>query len=177
MRSKRIRALSRAQCDSRGKTSLARKERIMNSRSIFLVPTIAAGLALSGSAQVCPNLSYTLANKPVGAEPICAASGDVDGNHATDLFVGHSPLFTPGSLTFFRNTGAGDFGSGVLLHGVFSPRSIALADMDGDGDLDVVVADQGNLGATTFTEDGIAVLINDGQGHFAPQRLCAFSSA
>jgi hypothetical protein len=148
----------------------------MKSLSFILLPAFVASLASSGSAQVCPNLSYALANKAVGSEPICATSGDVDGNRAPDLFVGRSPLFSPGSLTFFRNNGAGDFGKGALLPGVVSPRSVALADMDGDGDLDVVVADQGNLGATTFTEDGIDVLLNDGQGHFTAQRLCAFAS-
>src|SRR5690349_10625292 len=128
---------------------------------------LAAGVP--GAAQVCPNLSYGLTPKLVGSEPWCAVSGDVNRDGSNDLLVGRSPLFNPGSLSLLLNAGSGLFPTSANLAGVFSPRSLALGDMDQDGDLDLVASDQGVLGPNGFDNDGVVVFLNDGLGGFAAQ--------
>ena len=86
------------------------------------------------------------------------AAGDVDGDGWCDLFFcsvdGHSALY--------RNLGDWKFEeiaakAGVACEGV--PTSgAAFADIDGDGDLDLIVNSVGQ---------GTRVFINDGSGHFA----------
>lgn len=87
------------------------------------------------------------------------ALGDVDGDGWCDLFLaglgGHSALF--------RNLGGWRFTNATEQAGVGLPgldcSGAALADLDGDGDLDLVV---NTVGAGTH------ILLNDGNGRFTP---------
>jgi hypothetical protein len=138
------------------------------------------GFALAHSdrcaAQVCPNLDYSLATKQIGIEPWCATSGDVNGDGAADILVGRSPLFTNGGVSLLLNAGKGLFPTTTVIPGVSSARALALGDLDLDGDLDLVVSDQGVLGSSGFDNDGVGVFLNDGQGHFTALPLFAFGA-
>ena len=47
------------------------------------------------------------------------------------------------------------------------PTSLAIADFDSDGRLDVVVGDEGDPGAMLADPGGVVVLLNQGKGAFA----------
>ncbi|MGH7562131.1 MAG: FG-GAP-like repeat-containing protein [Gemmatimonadales bacterium] len=89
------------------------------------------------------------------------ALGDVDGDGLTDLFLAR----TEGSSRLYRNLGDWRFedvtaSSGIATAGRYSTGA-ALADLEGDGDLDLVLL------ATTGPN---AVFVNDGRGRFTERR-------
>ena len=97
-------------------------------------------------------------NIPVGDSPQSVALGDVDGDGDLDLLTANSGSNT---VSVRLNDGSGNFtdhptnpdpavGNG--------PRSVALGDVDGDGDLDLLT--------TNAFSDNVSVLLNDGSGHF-----------
>ena len=91
------------------------------------------------------------------AGPRDIATGDVDGDGDTDVLLAN--LGDPNQV--WLNDGAGDFGgSPAQSFGdpALQTKGIALADLDGDGDLDAFAAN--NQGADSVWE-------NDGSGHFS----------
>lgn len=89
-------------------------------------------------------------NYPAGA----LAAGDVDGDGDLDLALG----FSDGSARYiylYQNNGAAAFTPALLGTDQVKTNDIVFADVDGDGDLDAVVA---TLGATNklFVNDGSA---------------------
>ena len=87
------------------------------------------------------------------------AAGDVDGDGWVDLYF--CGLDGPNKL--YRNLGNWQFEDITSLAGVACPdldaTGTALADLDGDGDLDLIVNSIGG---------GTRVFLNDGKGHFTP---------
>ena len=86
------------------------------------------------------------------------AAGDVDGDGRTDLYFAN----LTGANALYRNLGNWRFTNvtataGVACRGLTS-TGVALADLDGDGDLDLLVNTLGN---------GTRVFFNDGRGRFA----------
>jgi len=100
----------------------------------------------------------TPSNLGLGRVPQSIAVGDLDGDGDLDLVTGN----TNGTASVLFNNGSGAFSAPVDISSVImgpeaSAQSIALGDMDGDGDLDLVVAQISNVG----------VLLNDGTGAFS----------
>jgi len=92
------------------------------------------------------------------------ASADVDGDGDLDLLVNDSFDSIFSNVRVFTNDGAGGFtdtGVSLFSQSVDNMQAV-FADVDGDGDLDLVVAAQ-----TKSTDDGVAALFrNDGTGSF-----------
>ncbi|HSN98537.1 MAG TPA: VCBS repeat-containing protein [Candidatus Nanopelagicales bacterium] len=102
-----------------------------------------AARGLGGISSTCTNVAF----------------GDMDGDGAPDLIVPGAPGFR-----VYRNDGAGQFSlwstvDGGLVEMIFQQCAVTLADMDGDGRLDV------GLGIDDPTR-AIGVFFNDGDGAF-----------
>jgi Leucine-rich repeat (LRR) protein len=112
------------------------------------------GAGIFGSAIGLGNASLPFPVYPV------PCFGDVNGDGYLDIVASNNLNGAPGQLSVFLNTGAGTFGSPVnySIIGSLLSNSIALGDVDGDGDLDAVTA---NLFSTN-----ISVMINNGVGGF-----------
>ncbi|TVS20305.1 MAG: hypothetical protein EA424_04645, partial [Planctomycetaceae bacterium] len=82
-------------------------------------------------------------------------SGDFNGNGTDDLAVVN---YLSGSVTILLDFDGQRFASATSVAVGQQPRAIAAGDLDGDGHLDLVVANSG--------ENNLSVLRNDGQGSF-----------
>ncbi len=81
-----------------------------------------------------------------------AATGDFDQDGALDIVVG-----TTGENLLLKNDGTGQFGATPLPGIATGTQNVIVADMDTDGDPDIIIA---NRGAPN------QILVNDGSGHF-----------
>jgi hypothetical protein len=89
---------------------------------------------------------------------------DVDGDGDLDVLVAKGPDFdnTPRPNSLLINDGDGNFAARALTGGNFITRDIAVGDIDGDGDVDALLANV--LGPNQL-------LRNDGAGNFALSNL------
>ena len=106
------------------------------------------------------------------------AVADVNGDGGPDIIVMHgcatlcSPNSPPqGSVSVLLRTGSGAFGPAVsYASGGYFANSLAVADLDGNGNPDVVVVnwcDDAHTGDCT-TQAPVAVLLGNGDGTFGP---------
>jgi uncharacterized repeat protein (TIGR01451 family) len=87
------------------------------------------------------------------------ALGDVDDDGDLDAFVANTGDGSPqGPNEVWLNNGDGTFTDSGQLLGMAESWSVALGDLDGDGDLDAFVANDSNEPNTVW--------FNDGTGHF-----------
>lgn len=131
----------------------------------FQESALRAGVAMNGAGQAEAGMGI--------------AVGDVDGDRWPDIFVTH---LAGESNTMYLNRGDGSFVDETAARGLHGPSlaytgfGTAMADLDNDGDLDIVVANgRINRGPVVpgapagflrpYAEPN-AVFVNDGSGHF-----------
>jgi hypothetical protein len=96
--------------------------------------------------------------EPAGSTPASIVAADLDGDGDRDLAVAdHTPT---NNVTILKNTGHGNFfqASSSPESAGDSPSSMVAADLDGDGDVDLAVANQQSFNVT--------ILRNNGSGNF-----------
>jgi hypothetical protein len=96
-------------------------------------------------------------------------AADLDGDGDMDVLSGHGTGEDGSEIVWFENTdGAGTFGGEqVITTAVDGVKRISTADLDGDGDQDVLSASD--------NDDKVAWYENDGTGTFGPQQLITTS--
>jgi hypothetical protein len=119
-------------------------------------------ISLAASAQAAPvpfSTQQVISTEAEGATSVFAA--DVDGDGDLDVL---SASETDDEIAWYENTGgAGSFGTQEIIStAADGARSVFAADLDGDGDLDVLSA--------SYEDDKIAWYENtNGEGSFAAQ--------
>jgi FG-GAP-like repeat len=105
----------------------------------------------------------TPASYPPDPIPLSSAVaiGDVNGDSKPDLAITNFGIFTfsPGTVSVLINNGDGTFARSASYGVGLWPSSVAIGDVDGDGQADIAVAN-GN-------SDDVSVLLNLGSGTFA----------
>lgn len=112
--------------------------------------------------------------------PYSLAAGDVNGDGKIDLVVANAcdlSTCTFGALSILLGNGDGTFQPAVVISsGGYDAYSVALADFNGDGKLDIAVANNNcpsGFNCTT-TEGSVGILLGNGDGTF--QAVTVFDS-
>jgi autotransporter-associated beta strand protein len=106
---------------------------------------------------------------PVGSNPTSFAVGDLLGNHRTDLVVANGAAVSSDVSVLLANSN-GTFQPAQNFSVGGQPFSVAVADLNGDGKPDIVVANgQGNVGVLLNTSSGYSL-------SFAPVKNLAVGS-
>jgi hypothetical protein len=101
-----------------------------------------------------------------GANSVIAA--DVDGDGDLDVLSTSAPPFSSSTIAWYENDGNQNFRTRVISTATYGARSVHAADVDGDGDIDVLSASSHyNYGST------LAWYENDGNQSFTAQVITA----
>lgn len=104
------------------------------------------------------------------AYPVSVSAADLDGDGAPDLITTNSGFycFQGSTVSVFKNYGNGTFAAKVDYAPQQDPSSVFAADFDGDGDVDLAVANYGICFLDhCLTGDFVSVFLNNGDGTFA----------
>ncbi|PYI83116.1 MAG: hypothetical protein DME26_15695, partial [Verrucomicrobia bacterium] len=138
-----------------GKVDLAVANRVSANVSVLLGNG-------NGTFQVATNFA-------AGVDPLSIAVGDFNGDGKPDLAVANAALFDdPPSISVLLGNGNGTFQAAVNYAAGASPRSVAVGDFNGDGKVDLAVANYGSFVNGQFTGSTTSVLLGNGDGTFQP---------
>ncbi len=137
-----------------------------------------------GGRQFAPGVEIRAHELHIG--PVDVAGGDLNGDGHLDAFIAvccgtvssqrNGSVHYPPRHRVFLNDGAGNFTAVPGTLDKFGTRSVALGDLDGDGDLDVYMGNSfsnADVNFTMHTHEPDTVWLNDGAGRFTDtgQRL------
>ena len=107
---------------------------------------------------------------PVSESPIAVAVGDFNKDGKVDLAVlgdcGAAACSQPGSVEVLTGHGDGSFSSAFVYPAGYSPVSLAVADLNQDKNLDIVVANRCGADATCKSPGTATVLLGGAAGKF-----------
>jgi hypothetical protein len=136
-----------ADLDRDGKLDLVTVNRDSGTVSVLLA---------TGDGRFAPMVEY-----PAGTKPDALAVGDLDGDGLLDVVVADSAPPMGASVSVLRGDGRGNLAAKVDFNsGYYPPWALALADLNGDGKLDVAAAEQGAA---------VDVFLNVGNGNLGPR--------
>ncbi|GGF21669.1 hypothetical protein GCM10011383_36620 [Hymenobacter cavernae] len=101
----------------------------------------------------------------VGAGPYQVVLGDVDGDGDLDLLTPNANTAVS-TVSVRLNDGKGNFGGTQEVPTGENPHALALGDIDGDGDLDLLAANYVDS-KSNFVTSTVSVRLNDGTGKFS----------
>jgi len=99
-----------------------------------------------------------------GSGPVSVFASDLDGDADKDLAVANYGGGLGNTVSVLKNNGDGTFAPKVDYGTGTAPYSVFAADLDGDSDQDLAVANSGDGGGTT-----VSILKNNGDGTFAAE--------
>ncbi|OUJ70032.1 FG-GAP-like repeat-containing protein [Hymenobacter crusticola] len=102
----------------------------------------------------------------VNSTPHALALGDIDGDGDLDLLATNT-YGNPSAVAVRLNNGSGSFSGTQVVPTGAGPRSLALADVDGDGDLDFITANSGNFFSSAPNGTTASIRLNNGSGTFS----------
>ncbi|PYJ98289.1 MAG: hypothetical protein DME23_12535 [Verrucomicrobia bacterium] len=127
-------------------------------------------LLSKGDGTFQPPVSYG-----AGGIPAFVTTGDFNGDGKPDLAVANyasydenSSKYTYGNVAVLLGRGDGTFQAASKYSAGSGPDSAVVGDFNGDGRLDLVVANFGSYdrSSSTFTNSGVSVLLGKGDGSF-----------
>ena len=107
---------------------------------------------------------------PAGNSPISVAVGDFNKDGKPDLAIagdcGSSACSQPGNVSVLLGNGDGSFQSAATYPVGYSPSSIVAGDVNGDGNLDLVVSNACGKDSSCQSKGTATLLLGDGKGAF-----------
>jgi len=93
----------------------------------------------------------------VGSYPVCVCAADVNGDGYVDLIVANYKGSNANSLTILTNNGSGVFGFNARVTVGKAPDWVVAADVNGDGHVDLITANNETNTLTVLTNNGTGV--------------------
>src|SRR5215831_7355392 len=119
------------------------------------------------------SLTFSITNYPTGINPSSVAIGDLNGDGRLDLVtanIGGDPLGTPtpaGTVSVLLGNGGGTFSAATPYPtGSVLPSSVAIGDLNGDGRLDLAVANYGSP-SSSVPAGTVSVFLGTSNGTFS----------
>jgi hypothetical protein len=115
--------------------------------------------------------NFTATASPPGAAggSVSVAVGDFNGDGKLDLAVADfcvSTCSSPGTVTILLGDGTGNFTTASTSATGIYPQSVAVGDFNGDGYLDLAVANQCGSDPNCASPGTLTILLGDGTGNF-----------
>ena len=107
---------------------------------------------------------------PAGSHPTGVTAGDLDNDGRCDFVAAGIAGGVVAGIVVARQTGTGGFALGAALHCGDNPQAVALADLDGDSDLDLLCPDASGSGVAVCRNGDFAARGTFSDGSSAAQR-------